>query len=432
MVDFKIIELTKDNQSKYLNKVASLEKDVLYAMEKQGKKGQLFITGKEDILEYINSEKNSVFVAIDEAENVISATYITNGQEPFTYNDITKYFKCGNEYNEYVKSKYTKNEYKNNMLDAYNYKLEAYKYARSKVLKENSKFNNIEDFLQFEINSQNQFDEKSVLREKLNQYMSEYIESIGQNELYEQFYWTNLQDIAKQFNKKIDMQKVRDLNIKEYEMFLDNQKLIIHESKLPNANTYFKANTNNSVEIDTYITTPSSRQSGLARILVYEGIKKHMNKHFEDEKQNEIFLCSTLHRKNLSSKYVSEFFGLKDNLFVKRRHDRDREVHICKIDRKNKDKYLENIQDKLIVLYGYNPQNKQISNSRRKEILQEQLEYEKEQYRSLNKIRNNNKNYTGNIRDILNKLTKMGKLKKQIKDLEHQTINIGDGGDERE
>ena len=53
----KILELTKENSSEYIDDVAMLEKKVLETMEKEGKIGQLFITGKEDILEYVKSEE---------------------------------------------------------------------------------------------------------------------------------------------------------------------------------------------------------------------------------------------------------------------------------------------------------------------------------------------------------------------------------------
>lgn len=103
MANLKIKELTKENEEKYLDKVAQLEKIVLAAMEKDGKIGQLFITGKEDISEYVHSKQNTVMIAVDSNENVQSATYITQGQKAFTYNDITKYFKYGEGYKKYVK-----------------------------------------------------------------------------------------------------------------------------------------------------------------------------------------------------------------------------------------------------------------------------------------------------------------------------------------
>lgn len=188
---------------------------------------------------------------------------------------------------------------------------------------------------------------------------------------------------------------------------------------------YYNANTDNSIEIDTYLTDPNRRHSGIARILVYEGIKKNMLKQFEEDGKSEVFLCSTLHRKNLSSKYVSEFFGLTDSLFVKRRQGRDREVHICRIDRENYLEYLKHMEEKLIVLYGYNPNNISLSTKRKKEIVNEQLRYEKAEFKRLNKIRHDseNKRYTGShIEDMESKLDKIRKLRVKINSLSEESI----------
>ena len=105
-MNFKLEELTKDNEAQYLEQVANLEQVVMENMEARGQSGQLFPTGREDISAYAHSKENSVFVAVDENGKVIAATYITQGQQPFTYNDITKYFKYGDDYNQYVKNKY--------------------------------------------------------------------------------------------------------------------------------------------------------------------------------------------------------------------------------------------------------------------------------------------------------------------------------------
>ena len=211
MANLKIKELTKENEKKYLDKVAELEKIVLAAMEKDGKIGQLFITGKEDISEYVHSKQNTVMIAVDSNENVQSATYITQGQKAFTYNDITKYFKYGEGYKKYVKSLYAnENEYKNDMLEVYKVKLKAYKYAKGKILNEHPEFSNdILSFLEHELKEENNhFHEKSILREDFNKYMSEYIENMQESsikEKYEKFYWTNAEDISKEFGKTIDM-----------------------------------------------------------------------------------------------------------------------------------------------------------------------------------------------------------------------------------
>ena len=99
----KIVELTKDNEDKFLQQTADLEQKVLQNMESRGQIGQLFPTGKEDISLYAHSKENTVLLAVDEEGKVLATTYITQGQKPFTYNDITKYFKYGDQYQEYVK-----------------------------------------------------------------------------------------------------------------------------------------------------------------------------------------------------------------------------------------------------------------------------------------------------------------------------------------
>ena len=425
MLKFKICELIKENEDKYLDKVADLEEIVLENMEKNGKIGQLFITGKEDISEYARSENNTVMIAVDDNEDVQAATYITQGQKPFTYNDITKYFKYGDNYKQYVKSLYSSSEaYKKDLLDIYYIKIKAFKYAKEIIMKKNPQYKNILQYLDDEIKN-NEFHEKSNLREDFNKYMSEYIDKIHETKRYERFYWTTSEDIAKEFDVNIDKDKVRHAEIREYERLMELEEkeymqilkkgnLVIHEKPEFDETKYYNANTENTVEIDTYITSPNQRHTGIARILVYEGIKKHIDEQFKNPENSEIYFCSTLHRKNLSSKYVSEFFGLTDSLFVKRRQGRDREVHICKIEKENVNEYINNIQDKLIVLYGYNPTNKKLTNERQIEILKEQLKYEKAQFKRLNGIRHGEHNYTGVLDDMHSKSSKILKLKSKL------------------
>ena len=62
--NYNIIEVTKDNENKYLKDIAKLEEIVLEKMEKEGKIGQLFITGEQDISSYIHSRLNHVYVAL--------------------------------------------------------------------------------------------------------------------------------------------------------------------------------------------------------------------------------------------------------------------------------------------------------------------------------------------------------------------------------
>lgn len=422
----KVIELTKENEEQYLDQIVELEQITLETMKKEGREGQLFATGKEDISEYVHSDENSVIVAVNENGKVEATTYITQGQKPFTYNDITKYFKYGEQYRQYVKSQYKSEQaYKKDMLEMYNTKLQAFKYAKDRLLAENPEKVGVKKWLEAEL-KENDFHEKSELREKINQYMSQYIMKNYNSNIqkkYEQFYWTNAEEISKEFGKQISelnerTQEYESFMQVEYEEILKNSKLKIYEKPEFETEKYYLANTNNAVELDTYITLPRDRNSGLARIIVYEGIKKHIEKHFQNPENSEIFLCSTLHRDNLSSKYVSEFFGLKDSLYVNRRKGRDREVHIAKIPREQAMEYLVSMSDKLAVLYGYNPNNKHISNNTKKRVLEEQLKYEEDEHNRLKKAKTVDKKFNGiNVKFIDSKLRKIKRLKEQIQEI---------------
>ena len=420
----KVVELTKENEEKYLDQISV----TLEAMKKEGRDGQLFATGKEDISEYVHSNENTVIVATDEKDRVQGTTYITQGQKPFTYNDITKYFKYGKNYREYVKQQYSdEQQYQKDMTRMYVIKIKAFEYARNRILSEHPEKADIQSFLQQEI-IENNFHEKSELREKINKYMSEYIAQNFGKEIqkkYEQFYWITSSDIFEETGKQCNM-FINEVN--EYETFLQAQSdydiilnqgpLLIYEEPNFQESRYYSANTNNAIELDTYITAPNSKSAGIARIIVYEGIKKHMDRHFKNPGNNEIFLCSTLHRDNLPSKYVSEFFGLTDSLYVNRRQGRNREVHICKIPRQKAMEYLTSISDKLAVLYGYNPTQKSISKSTRLKILEEQLDYEKREHCRLSKARATNKKFSGvNVKFIEGKAQKIKKLEQEIEEI---------------
>lgn len=438
-MNIKIVELTKDNEKDYLDQVSDLEQVVLKNMEERGQIGQLFPTGKEDISSYAHSEENTVLLAIDNNEKVIAATYITQGQKPFTYNDITKYFKYGEEYNNYVKSTYkTQEEYKMDILDTYQMKIKAYKYAKQKILEQYPEYDkNIMAFLKHELNEENnRYHEKSILRELLNTYMSEYISNnVGPEhpklqENYEKFYWFTSSEIAEEFNKTnikpndkeaVEFEEIQAKEQHEYEELLKKGPLIIHEKSTFDMKKYYSAKTSNSIELDTYITDPKDRREGLARILVLEGITKHMQKFFENPENKEIFLCSTLHRNNLSSKYVSEFFGLKDSLYVKRRDGRNREVHICKVDRNEYEQYLIHQRKKVAIFYGYNPTNIDITTQEKIEIFKEQLAYEKSEMERL-KGAKTAQAFNGKIDFEKRKIDKVKALNKKISELQKENI----------
>ena len=74
----KVVEITKENEREYLDQIAELEQIVLQSMKKEGREGQLFATGREDISEYVHSEENTVMVALNEKKaSRISGIYNT-------------------------------------------------------------------------------------------------------------------------------------------------------------------------------------------------------------------------------------------------------------------------------------------------------------------------------------------------------------------
>lgn len=435
--NYNIIEVTKDNENKYLKDIAKLEEIVLEKMEKEGKIGQLFITGEQDISSYIHSRLNHVYVATKD-DKVISATYITQGQIPFTYNDITKYFKCGEDYQNYLKAKYGDNCIKT-MREIYIKKICAFRYARDIIINnfgkvdlfdisEEQKNKIILSLVENEYNDpNNKFHEKSNLRERINYYMSTYLKK-DMNE-YNDFYWLNFDGLKSAAPNKTKGKIDADIKngkydslVSAYDQILDYQKYKIYDtSHCKDMSKYYEANTANTIELDTYITHPENREKGVARILVFEGIKKSFEDVLKNKNNKKIFLVSTLHQENYSSKYVSEFFGLKDYLFVNRRNGRDRQVHIFGMDREQVPEYLEKMAKKIAVIYDYNPNNIKISDNEKRDILNEQINYEIEELSKLEKAKtiDKHKKYSGvisgkkgKIQRYKSKLEELSKLEK--------------------
>ena len=87
----RILELTGINDTQYINQIEPLEGKIKLRMDEDGRYNQFFSTDTEEILSYAKSKENSVWAAIDDNDQVVSATFITKGQSWFSYNDLTKY-----------------------------------------------------------------------------------------------------------------------------------------------------------------------------------------------------------------------------------------------------------------------------------------------------------------------------------------------------
>ena len=434
--NLKIKEINENNQ-KYIPKIAELEDIILVQMENNGQAGQFFPTGEEDIREYALSDENYVFAAVDDqTDDVAAAVYITQGQKPYTYNDLTKYFKFGEKYKAFVRNQYsTREDYLSAMTDAYVKKIHAYIYAKNKILQEHSESKIFKALVDKE-RIENGFHEKSKIRELLNKYMSQYIISHNNGQYpkeYEYFFWTTLKDIEEEagmsfHTDKPEYQEIQD-DILECDKVISLQKFRIHEPPKFDTEKYYDSNTFNTVELDTYIANPNRRSSGMARIIVYEGIRKALDKFFTNTDNKEIFLCSTLHRENVSSKYVSEFFGLTDSFFLERRQGIDREVHFTSITREQYKPYIEELGKRLAVFYGYNPTRLQISDEERIRITEDQFKYDLTELKNLEKLHPNKGSYLD--KRLTGKRDKINRLKQLLENLIKKQKDKNIKGDER-
>lgn len=417
----KIMEVFDDSEG-IVKQIANLEDVVYNKMLEDGREGQLFTTGYDDILEYAKSEENSVYATLED-DKVVAACYITQGQLPYTYNDLTKYFKNLklydsnglSMYDEYLKKIYARDDsYLMRLLRAYYNKTNAFNYAVDVVLKE-SDYKTLKDYVLAEV-AANDLHEKSKLRDGIFTQMAIYAKNnFLPDELndYDKFFYYDFKRLLEALPEdQRNGEFARDLqeraNVNDMDWFFGcATPTYVGDESISNDEKYFSANTSNTIEIDTYITDPSCKGSGYAKILVYEGIKKHIEKFFEDPENDELFLCSTLHKDNFPSKYVSEFFDLTDYVFVNRRQGRNREVHITRITRWEYMDYLDKMAAKLALFYGYNPDDREFSFELLSKVKREQYEYEKKELERIQSLRDLGPN--ANIMELKKK--KVDKLK---------------------
>ena len=80
-------------------------------------------------------------------------------------------------------------------------------------------------------------------------------------------------------------------------------------------------------------------------------------------------------------------------------------------------RYIEQMEKKIAVLYEYNPNNIEISDEERKQIIEEQIKYETEELNRLNSIRklDTSTKYTGYIKCKESKIQSLQKLASNIK-----------------
>lgn len=342
----KIMEVTESNWLAYKNKMLELEDDVKSDMVQKGI-GNLFFTTGEDIQEYAEDPRHHVFVLEDDLGNLVSQVYIIGASSHIQgdYADLPKYFTMSDGFQTYLKEDVysSEKEYRKAKNQVYTYKLKAFRYALQKIYGsvDTKKFNNE---LNEALNSNTHFDERTKLRRDINRYMSKYIKKIGASELYRQFYYVESAEVD-------DI--IADEVVASYDEFLEASKINVYGNYLQDPSLYYKANVDNTIELDTYITDPNARQAGAAKILSFVGLSKTINEFFDKSKSDELYLSITLHKDNYLSENVAHFFGFQDYIDLERRSGIDRHVYMKLLTRSTYQDYLTELSKKISYFYNY-------------------------------------------------------------------------------
>ena len=370
---YEIKEVKNSEQLKQLaNEIDELEKYVHNELDERKLGYYYFTTGFDDIQNYIKDKDVTVMVCQENDEKIIAASYITQGQGFYTYNDLTKYFKFNEEFKKYGKSKYSPEELCSIEYETYMKKIEGYKYAKERITEEL----NITDLVGHckEEKVKGTFDEKNKVRERVNRYICDYFrykdkDRIGLIEL-DRFYLLKFSDLQNCEDKEIkdrcnkETEENKSL-YKEYDDLIDLFDL--SDAILPDDQnldpqyykTYFDANPLNTIELDTYIVHPQHRHRRLARIVSFEGLKIQKDKLLSKRPDlKEIFINGTVHKENVPSQTVASSFikPIQKNdsniiecgtLYIKRRKGIQRKVYLCKIKKDNLDKVFSKNEDEV-------------------------------------------------------------------------------------
>ena len=369
------IELTTIEQyEKYKNGIFEVENLSKKLLKKFDYEYIYFSTG-EDVLKYILSDKANVYVYLED-EKVVSLFYIKNidFSEDFTYDDLGKFFRCNDEFNLYVKKRY-KNEYKNNLKKIYEKNIENF----NEILNEKKYDSNI-----FNEN----FDETNKNRKEIIKKMNEKTKLENLVKLNRDFFYLDSNELKK---NNIEINK-KDEIIKIYDEYLKKSKFLINfKSENFNIENYFECNVENFIELDTFVTHPDFRKKGLTKKLIFNGIKKTLNKYFNEKNIEILFFVLTVHDDNFISKKICNFFEIYDFVNIERKKDIYRNVYIKKIKKNEYENYLEKIEKKMIF-FKYENNNKNILITNEEKILfeKEKNEFEK---KLKNEIENKIKNY---------------------------------------
>ena len=353
-------------QKKYAREIESLENVISDKLKKEHFGYLFFTTGYDVILEYIKDKDMTIMECQDNDNRIIAASYITQEQGLYTYNDLSKYFKFNKEYVEYAKKKYNPKELSSIQYETFMKKIEGYKYAKSKIVEELD-ITDLVGHCKSE-KKRGTFDEKNKVREKVNRYIYDYFidntdvqDRIGLTEL-DKFYLLKFSDLenCEESEIRIKCENETEENkklYKEYGELIDlfdlKDSILPDESgleyiKSENYKKYFDANPFNTIEIDTCIVHPDNRRRGLLKISTFEGLKIQIRKLLKKRPNlKEIFISGLSHQEDRPLKRVITFLGNFDTLYIKRSACINREVYFCKIDKDNIEGFIRENERKI-------------------------------------------------------------------------------------
>lgn len=124
--------------------------------------------------------------------------------------------------------------------------------------------------------------------------------------------------------------------------------------------------------INSCMTDKDIRGNGLARILIFEGLRREMTAFFENPDNKELKLISSFSKDNISIQSVMDFFEFSQINDLNESECLDQ----LTVKNSNKDDYLKRIEERIAVIYGYNPRKIGISNKRKIDILEEKADYD--------------------------------------------------------
>lgn len=360
----KFIELTRENFDKYAKQIVNLCDQAVESNEKNNKSGQFYTSTVPELYGYVISGKDLVLMAVDEQDKVLGATYINSKVRQNTYSDFTKYFHYFPEFkNEFANTFSSISEYQEFVTKAYLEKILLFagiaeEVEQSKKLNPDNK--SFKELLEQQI-SQNIFQENNPIRRYITDLLYEEYDSRGKVSEYAKTVFYGLDDIDKGMLKKQVEGKISSKYLEyissAYETFLKAQAPVFITEPNIDIKKYFNANMDNAMEINTYVVDPAYQGSGLAKILLYETLKRCMEAYFSREGNTELYLNTTIHNENVNSQRTANIIGMTDYLYIERTSGVNRRVYMKQIKKEDYKDLLYDIELELLMEYNYYSEN---------------------------------------------------------------------------